>query len=87
MIRSLTCLMLACVFAMTASPGAQAQGGATSSPSGVVVDSASVFPDATVGVEQRHRPAFEAVSNTHGAINNNDNVNKSTEGLFAQENQ
>ncbi len=61
-------LMLTCVFALGVSALAYAQGGATSSLSGVVVDSGGgVVPGATVVVKNNGTGSqFETVSNTDG---------------------
>jgi len=66
--RSLSRLMLACAFALTTVPLALAQGGASSSLSGVVVDAAGgVVPGATVIVKNTASGVqFETVTNTDG---------------------
>jgi hypothetical protein len=66
--RSLTRLMLACVFALGANGLAYAQGGATSTLSGVVVDAGGgVVPGATIVVKNNGTGTqFETVSNTDG---------------------
>ena len=68
--RSLTRLMLACVLAFGANALAYAQGSATSSLAGVVVDTAGgVVPGATVTVKNNATAStFETVSNAAGAF-------------------
>ena len=68
--RSLLRLLATCVFALAAQPFAFAQGGATSSLSGVVVDSAGgVVPGATITVKNNATAStFETLSNSTGAF-------------------
>jgi Carboxypeptidase regulatory-like domain/TonB dependent receptor len=71
MIRSLIRLTLACIFALGAAAAARAQGGATASLSGVVLDTGGgVVPGATVVVKNAgNGSTFETVSNTDGLFN------------------